>query len=388
MPETVADVLVRLGVDTAGLRAGFREARSQTARLISDFAQIGSGGGGGLLSSVARVFTGLFTRGARDAAKRLRREFEQIISEFSVGSINLGEAIRRTEAERALAIQRLSGKKGGRKELDKLLPQIDQVLAELRAQQSEIFEAFDVRLELLRTGEAFREVAGDVREAVRQFRTYVDAGGDLARANEFLSRTLDELRSRSAEELAGGEVRAIEDALRLNELLREREQLLASFVKEERGILARGVLERQRTLAQEKSVELEALRRRRDERLAGLDQDIRVLQLKVDSEAHVFDLVRDRVALETHLLDLKAREFDREAAQLAALKDIVAGIVPGAGGLFTLTPTLRQVLNLGNVQVLVGETATPAQARAAGEQVIEGMLRGLARERARFGLIT
>ena len=114
--------------------------------------------------------------------------------------------------------------------------------------------------------------------------------------------------------------------------------------------------------------------------------DIRVLQLKVDSEARVFDLARDRVVLETRLLELRAQEFDREAAQLAALRDIVAGIVPGVTGLFTLTPVLRQELNLGSVQVFVGEGATPAQARVAGEEVIEGMMRALVRERARFGL--
>ncbi|MBI3662134.1 MAG: hypothetical protein HY234_03665 [Acidobacteria bacterium] len=268
------------------------------------------------------------------------------------------------------------------------MPQFDEVLATLRAQQQAVFEQFDERLGLLRTGEAFRDVASDVREAVRQFRAYVDAGGDLAKANEFLSLTLEQLRTRSAEELAGGEARAIEDALQLNNLLREREALLASSAEDERRILSRGVLERQRTVAQDKSFELEALRRRRDERLADLDQNIRVLQLRVDAESRVFSLAQDRVALEMRLLDLKAREFEREAAQLAALKEIVAGIVPGAGGLFTLTPALQQILNLGSVQIFLGANATPTQARAAGEQVIEGMLRGLVRERARYGMAT
>ena len=173
--------------------------------------------------------------------------------------------------------------------------------------------------------------------------------------------------------------------LQLNELLREREQLLAEAADEEQRIRSRGVLERQRTVAQEKSVELEAARRKREERLAALDQDIRLLQLKVDSETQVFDLARDRVALETRLLELRAAEFDREAAQLAALKDVIAGIVPGAAGLFSLTPSLGTQLNLGSVQIVVGAGATPALARTAGEQVIEGMLRALLQERARFG---
>ncbi len=385
MPDTIADVLVRLGVDTSALRAGFRDARSETSRFAVDFANTLSGRSGSLFSSIGSFFAGLFTRGAKTAANNITREFQDIITAFNTGSATLGETIRHLEVERAQAVQRLSGKKGGRNELNNLLPQFDEAINKLHTQQQATFERFDEQLGLLRTGEAFRSVAADVRDAVRQFRDYVDAGGDLAKANEFLSLTLEQLQTRSAEEVASGEAQAIEDALQLNKLMRERKDLLASSAEEERSILSRGVLERQRTVAQDKSVELEALRRSRDERLADLDQNIRVLQLKVDTESQVFTLARDRVALEMRLLDLKAREFDREAAQLAALKEIVTGIVPGAGGLFTLTPALQQILNLGGVQILVGENATPAQARVAGEQVIEGMLRGLVRERARFG---
>jgi hypothetical protein len=389
MPETVADVLVRLGVDTSALRSGFRDARSETLRFVETFTRAFTGGsGGGFFSAIGGFFTGLFTRGAKNAAKEISSQFDQIIAAFNTGSAKLGETIDRLEAERAAAIQRLSGKKGGRKELDQLLPQFDDAIAKLQAQQSAIFDAFDSRLNLLRTGEAFRDVAAAVQEAVAQFREYVDAGGDLAKANEFLSLTLSDLRSRSAEQLASGETQAIEDALQLNDLLRQRQDLLTSSAEEERQILTRGVLERQRTVAQDKSVELEALRQSRDARLAELDQSIQIQQLKVDAESRVFTLAQDRVALEVRLLDLKAAEFDRETAQLAALKDIVAGIIPGVGGLFSLAPSLQQILNLGSVQIFVGEGAAPAQAQAAGEQVIEGMLRGLVRERARLGMDT
>ncbi len=415
MADTVADVLVRLGVDTAGLRAGFRDARGQTARFASDLARTlsasggfvgladgatgslaglagapGSGGrgSGGLLGSFLSIFTGLFRRAARNIAREIREAFAEVLSAYSAGSINLSQAIQQAEQERAEAIRRLSGRKGGRRELERLLPQFDQAISELRARQQAVFAQFESRLDLLRVGAAFRSVAADVRDLLGQYRQYVDAGGNLILANEFLSRSLEELRSDAALDLAEGEERAIEDALRLNELLRERESIVAQAAEEERSILSRGVLERQLSVAQQKSVELEAVRRRRDERLAALDQDIQVLQLRVDSEAQVFDLARDRIALETRLLELKTAELDREAAQLAALREIVAGIVPGAPGLFTLAPALRQELNLGTVQVFVGEGAAPADARTAGEEVIEGMLRALARERARYGLAT
>jgi len=409
MPETVADVLIRLGVNTTGLREGFRDARSQSLRFANDLAQIltvrggplgnlgqlsgNTGGFGSILSAIVSgigaPFTaigGLFTRAARNTARDIRRSFQEIVAEFSAGSATLGETIRRLEDNRASAIRRLSGRKGGRKELDKLLPEFDQALAELRARQEAIFEQFDTSLELLRTGEAFRTVAADVREIVGQYRTYVDAGGDLAKANEFLSRSLGEIRKQSEISLAEGEQRAIEDALRLNDLLREREELLAESAEDERRILTRGVLERQHTVAQDKSAELDTIRRRRDERLADLDRDIRLQQLKVDSEGQIFELAADRISLETRLLELKAGEIEREAAYLAALKEVVAGIVPGTSGFLGVAPVLQQQLNLGGVQIVLGQNVTPLQAQRAGEQVIEGMLRLLVRERSRFGL--
>jgi hypothetical protein len=412
MPDTVADVLVRLGVDTAGLRSGFRDARNETAQFVTDLGRLftsSSGGALGIIGGVTRTagggvpgplgfilggigslfswIGGLFTSGARNAAKKIRSSFEEIVREFNYGTLTLGQTIEQLEAQRAKAIQKLSGRKGGRKELDELLPEFDRALLELRDRQKAIFAQFDEQLGLLRTGEAFRDVAADVRELISQYQTYVDAGGDLARANEFLSRSLEQLRADAARELTAGEAGAIEDALQLNNLLRERQELLAESAEEERGIMTRGVLERQRTVAQEKSAELEALRQRRDERLAELDSSIRLLQLKVDTEARVFDLARDRVALETRLLELRAQEFDREAAQLAALRDVVAGIVPGTTGLFTLTPVLQQVLNLGGIQIFVGQGATPEQARAAGQAAIEEMIEALLRERQRLGLV-
>lgn len=416
MADTVADVLVRLGVDTAGLRAGFRDARAQTARFASDLTSLLSaslrggpiniigaaartagsiipgpfgailGGVGSVFSALGRFFSGLFKGAARKAAREIRQSFQEIITAFQEGSATLGATIQQLERERERAIRRLSGKKGGREELNKLLPEFDRALAELRARQQAIFEQFEASLQLLRVGRAFRDVAADVQELIRQFRTYMDAGGDLAKANEFLSRSLEELRADASAELAEGEQQAIENVLRLNQLLLEREQILAEAAEEERRILTRGVLERQRTVAQEKAIELEAVRRRRDERLAQLDQDIQLLQLKVDTESKVFDLTRDRVALEMRLLELKAQEFERETARLAALKEVVAGIVPGMRGLTTLTPNLQQVLHLGGVSIFVGQDATPAQARLLGAEAIEGMLRAVLQERARLGL--
>ncbi len=416
MADTVADVLVRLGVDTAGLRDGFRDARAQTARFAADLTGLLSaslrggpldvigaatrtaggiipgpfgailGGVGSIFSAIGRFFSGLFKRGARNAAREIRRTFQEIVTAFNAGSATLGATIQQLEGERERAIRKLSGKKGGREELNKLLPEFDRALADLRARQQAIFEQLEDSLQLLRVGRAFRDVAADVQELIRQFRTYIDAGGDLAKANEFLSRSLEELRTDATIELAEGEQQAIENALRLNQLLMEREQVLAESAEEERRVLTRGVLERQRTVAQEKAIELEAVRRRRDERLAQLDQDIQLLQLKIDVESQVFDLTRDRVALETRLLELKAQEFERETARLAALKQVVAGIVPGARGLTTLTPALQQILNLGGVSIFIGQDATPAQARLLGAEAIEGMLRAILNERARLGL--
>jgi predicted RNase H-like HicB family nuclease len=48
---------------------------------------------------------------------------------------------------------------------------------------------------------------------------------------------------------------------------------------------------------------------------------------------------------------------------------------------------LQQVLNLGGIQIFVGQGATPELARAAGQAAVEEMLEALLRERQRLGLV-
>src|SRR3989304_423178 len=106
MPETVADVLVRLGVDTEGLRTGFRDARSQTASFATDLAQLLSFGGGtgsilqgltraggslipgpfgAVLRGISGLFSpigGLFTRAARRAAREIKQNLQEILAAY------------------------------------------------------------------------------------------------------------------------------------------------------------------------------------------------------------------------------------------------------------------------------------------------------------------
>ena len=184
MPDTVADVLVSLGVDTAGLREGFRQARTETTQFANDLSQIFSMSGGpialigdvarttggaipgplgaavrgigSVISAIGRAISGIFTRAARRIAREIQRSFQETVNAYNAGGLTLAETIRRIEQERENAIRRLSGKKGGRKELDKLLPDFDRTLAELQARQRAILEQFEASLDLLRTGEAFR----------------------------------------------------------------------------------------------------------------------------------------------------------------------------------------------------------------------------------------
>ena len=62
MADTIADVLVRLGVDTAGLRTGFRDARSETARFATDIAKAFAGQSG--IGQIIGIFTGSGSSGS------------------------------------------------------------------------------------------------------------------------------------------------------------------------------------------------------------------------------------------------------------------------------------------------------------------------------------
>lgn len=323
---------------------------------------IGSAIGLGMagIGAIVGIFSAKAKKKTAELARVITDSFNSVTKGLNEGSTSLHDALLQVENLRTQAIHDLSGRKGGQEQLDKILPQFDQTIAQLKAKQKQIFTQFGEALNLLRAPEAFREFQSSVDSIIKKYREYIDAGGDLANANEFLKLSFDTLTSQQKQNLSDAEMEAVQHALDYNDLLKQRvdlteqqndlEQARLDLLKRQsqaiEDVFGRGVLTRQRTLAMTKGEEIANIQKSAQEQLAAiekqkqvladqsasLDRQIDVTKYRLDAESKMFQIAESRTSLEMELVELQKGQIDSDMERLRALAEIVASLASGAAG--------------------------------------------------------
>ncbi len=291
---------------------------------------------GAITSAVGSIFStigSLFTRAARKLADQIKRDIQAIMNQYQLGTITLAETITKLEAERAKAIRELSGKKGGKKELDKILPDLDNQIAQLKKQAKEIQQAFEFELGKLTLHSQELEQLADQWHAInQQVKEYIGAGGDAAKAAEFLQLKLRDIKEQAQKDLREGEQEAIKDVLHLNDLLQERIDLVNEFKAREFDLLNADSIERRQAGSITRGQELARLREEHNKRLSELDSEITVLSRKVQLEGTVFNLQKDTFELRQRDTELQLQALDDEIQRWKDIKTIVDSIYANREG--------------------------------------------------------
>jgi hypothetical protein len=323
---------------------------------------------------------GLFTAAAKRIANEIKKSIQKITDEYNNGSIGLNDAITQLEQQRTDAIRRLSGKKGGKDQLNQLLPQLDNELASLRAKQKDVIDSFEAQLEGLRTHSdvlsGFLKTWTDINKQVKE---YIAAGGDAAKASEFLSDSLGKLKRDAQDQLDQGEEQAIQDAMHLNDLLKQRIDLEENWRKTQFDILNRGALERRVSNAVSTGLELSQKRQEFQTQLDELNSQITLGQKRVDMERQVFQIAQDTAALKQRSAELDLATLDQELQKLRDYQRIANSIFQGSGG---------YALDQG-FGVSIGEITIQTTPGADGQQLARDFADGLDAElnrRGRYGI--
>ncbi len=326
-----------------------------------------------ILSIGSQVFGfigGIFKRAAKKMADQIRASIKESLDAYKAGSVNLIDTIGKLEQQRVSAISRLSSKKGGKDELKKILPDLDAQIADLKKQAKEINEAFNEALDVLRLqSDPLGNLLKSWRELNKQVKEYIGAGGDAAKAAEFLSLSLQKIREDNLATLESGEKEAIDDMLQLNDLLKQRIELVNQFKKDEFDLINSDAIERQAAPAVRSGLELAKKRAEFQEKLTQLDSEISLTTVRVDKEREVFTIASDTAALRARANELELVALDRQIASWKDIQNIIAGITQSSSGLFGLTPSLGVsigVLNVNNPAsgaAVVGEMEAEFQRR-------------------------
>lgn len=277
---------------------------------------------GGVLSLVG----GLFTAAAKRIAEDVKKSFQNTLDQFRSGNATLVETVSELERQRQQAIIRLSGKKGGKEELNKLLPEFDREIAELRRTQQKIFDDFDTALNALNLqSDTLAQVNRQWQDINKQVKEYIGAGGEAAKASAFLQMNLEKLQKQAADELAQSEQDAIQEALKLNDILKQRQRLVDDFAQKEFDLINADSVERRQVGSVARGKELEQLRKQHSEQLAQMDEEIRLTTVRVDKQREIFDISKDIASLRRRDEELSLKALDAYIQKLRDLRSIASG---------------------------------------------------------------
>jgi hypothetical protein len=328
---------------------------------------------GGVLSFVGTMFT----RAAKKIAEDVKASFQKTLDNYQNGNATLVETLNALERQRADAIIRLSGKKGGKDELNKLLPEFDREIQELKKQQEEIITSFNDSLEALRLhSDTLIQVKKQWQDINKQVKDYIGAGGDYTKAAEYLSLSLQKIREDAVTELDKAEQDAIQDALKLNDLLEERNRLVEDFKQKEFDLINQDAIERRQAGSVVRGRELEQLRKENQDALAKINAEIALTNKKVEKQREVFNISTDVEALHRRDEELTLAALDMQIQKLRDLKSIADSITLGENGqwgsaMFQPTALTIQV----NVTAPVGDEPPEDWGRTVADSVAEELER-------------
>lgn len=348
---------------------------------------IGGLAGFALGGPIGAIF-GFRAAGARKQTANIEAEIiaqiKAISNAFASGEGNLKDTIAGLERERADAITRLTGRKGGGSDkAKKIVEELDKQLAVLRRQQKDILEAFSQNLGLLQVADGAREAAQSIAEMAATLKEAADAGASLDQQTRFLNLSLDELKKTTGQALRDDEQETIDLLLRDIDLQKQRADIVKQAADAELAVKQKLGLGRILTPAQQAAQEIKSIRDQRDEKLASLDEEAARLKAQIEGRAELFGFSSAETVLQGERNDLLARQLELERSitaeiiarireQQAIFASLAAGLIPSlpAGILPSgfAVPAGAQYNFPGNITIQVvlpnGADITPREAAA------------------------
>jgi len=353
------------------------------AIMVAIGAVLSLAGGEGKYYLVSPVW-GIMRKQTRKAARKIEKEIDAIVTTFNSGASTIKKTLAALEAERQRAIRELSGRKGGGEQLEAIMLDIDKAEAELLAKQKEIFQAFEKEIAISRLPEYYRDVGEAIQSMTEKVKAFLDAGGDAARAQEYLWRKQAELYTDLNRDLREDELQAIDMLQQRIDLEKERTDVIADAAKQEREVRAGLGITRPLTPAQQAALRIKEIRDQRDERVGAIDKELKLLDAQLEGRAELFNLTDALAALEARRLDLTRLTTQEMNAQIRAMQDVIAlnraaidqGLALPLGGtpVFPFVAGGQVVTNFnGDITVEFQPTpgATPAQDWERFRQTLE-----------------
>jgi hypothetical protein len=269
----------------------------------------------------------MFVAQAKKIADSINKNIDAINKSYSLGQTTLSQTIADLQKQRDSAVAQLSGVKGGKDQLNKLLPEIDDEMAQLQKQADDLKKSFEDQLSVLQSGgTVLQNWTKSWMDINQQVKDYLDAGGDLSKANQFLNDELAEQSKSLIDSMAQGEQQAIQDALSLNDLIKQRIELQKEEAAAEFGITNYNAIERRTSVGVQVASQLSQQKSQYADQLQSLNDQINLTQQKVTLESQVFSIASDTASLQAQSDALSLASLQDQLEQYKEMQQIIQNI--------------------------------------------------------------
>lgn len=269
-------------------------------------------GGLQILGGIFSFFGAAARKKTQEMAQAITAGIEDLKHAISTGAIGLGEGIRELQQKLVDARNQLSGRKGGKEELAKIQQNIDDEIKQLREQAKKVQDDFRAQLDLLRqpaglrdTINAVRDIQQKAREFINSFENKADALAAIKEAQEFVHRSLQELKDNIVKTLGG--------------LQQDLKDATEKFALDEKAILLEGRIDPAVSEAESKRQRLVQLERDFQKQRLDLEQQISAEQQKLD-------FVNQRFKFEEKIAQLAERGADALGAAADKLSNAASAL--------------------------------------------------------------
>lgn len=316
---------------------------------------------GGLLSAAGTLFTSIssiFTQEATEIAETITKNLQNINNAYTDQTATLIQTLQAVQAQRQDAINQLSGQKGGQDELNKLLPQMDQEIAQLQLQIKQAKINFENSLQDLQLNNTALSGAFDKWQQInKQVQDYLSAGGSVTNANKLISDSLEQMKVAAGDALNQGYQQAISDAENLNNLIQQRMQMERQEAETEFNTINGDALERRGTKAINEGTQLQQEKAQYQQQIESLNSQIDLTQQKVNLEGQIFNIAMSTSQLMETSNALQIQQLQEQLTILKGQQAIYNGITQGSNGQYQMSNTLMNQIGVVNIVVQPGGTA-------------------------------
>jgi hypothetical protein len=382
------------GFQSGGVAGGLMAAGEEAASMIPVV--------GPLISDAMKIVTSLFAKSIQNMVNDINAQIQAINQQAQLKQIGIAQQIKELQAEEQSAIQQLGGKKKASDQLKAILKQLDAEIAQLQFQAQQTILQFNNLVSAGSLGNMtgiMSSWAATWEQINQQVEQYVQAGGSMATAAEYMNQQLTIQRQQLQDQMNQGNQTAISDALQLNTLEQQKVQMMKDEAATEFGLLNSDSVERRTANAVKVGTELTKQRAQFAQQITDLNNQISLGQQKVAIEGKVFDinksiaqLQKDSNALTLASLNeqlLKYQDMAKLLASTSGLNYSPSSINPqwGLGGTQAPIPgepsVAGPVIN-GGINVYVSGSVTADNAASLGDEIA----RSIRSNHAIFGALT